>query len=53
MNLRGDYRKAGDLAKEVHEAVDLKEKVAIKEESQTLADITFQNYFRLIASSLG
>lgn len=31
----------------LHQALEAKEKVAIKEESQTLADITFQNYFRL------
>lgn len=31
----------------LHQALEAKEKVKIKEESQTLADITFQNYFRL------
>jgi preprotein translocase subunit SecA len=31
----------------LHQALEAKEKVAIKEESQTLADITFQNYFRM------
>ncbi len=31
----------------LHQALEAKEKVRIKEESQTLADITFQNYFRL------
>lgn len=31
----------------LHQALEAKEKVAIKEESRTLADITFQNYFRL------
>ncbi|CRF49760.1 Protein export cytoplasm protein SecA ATPase RNA helicase (TC 3.A.5.1.1) [Helicobacter heilmannii] len=31
----------------LHQALEAKEKVGIKEESQTLADITFQNYFRL------
>lgn len=31
----------------LHQAIEAKEKVEIKEESQTLADITFQNYFRL------
>ncbi|MDD3462949.1 MAG: preprotein translocase subunit SecA [Sulfurospirillaceae bacterium] len=31
----------------LHQALEAKENVAIKEESQTLADITFQNYFRL------
>ena len=31
----------------LHQALESKEKVEIKEESQTLADITFQNYFRM------
>ncbi|MWV61615.1 preprotein translocase subunit SecA [Helicobacter saguini] len=31
----------------LHQALEAKEGVNIKEESQTLADITFQNYFRL------
>ncbi|MFC3848405.1 preprotein translocase subunit SecA [Helicobacter baculiformis] len=31
----------------LHQALEAKEQVGIKEESQTLADITFQNYFRL------
>lgn len=30
----------------LHQALEAKEQVDIKEESQTLADITFQNYFR-------
>jgi len=31
----------------LHQAVEAKEKVAIQSENQTLASITFQNYFRL------
>jgi preprotein translocase subunit SecA len=31
----------------LHQAIEAKENVEIKEESQTLADITFQNYFRM------
>ncbi len=31
----------------LHQALEAKEKVEIKEETQTLADITFQNYFRM------
>jgi len=31
----------------LHQALEAKENVNIKEESQTLADITFQNYFRM------
>jgi len=31
----------------LHQALEAKENVEIKEETQTLADITFQNYFRM------
>ncbi len=31
----------------LHQALEAKERVEIQEESQTLADITFQNYFRM------
>ena len=31
----------------LHQALEAKEAVEIKEETQTLADITFQNYFRM------
>lgn len=31
----------------LHQAIEAKEKVGIKQENQTLASITFQNYFRL------
>ena len=31
----------------LHQAVEAKEKVAIQQENQTLASITFQNYFRM------
>lgn len=37
----------------LHQALEAKENVAIKEESQTLADITFQNYFRLYQKLAG
>ncbi len=37
----------------LHQALEAKEKVLIKEESQTLADITFQNYFRLYGKLAG
>lgn len=37
----------------LHQALEAKENVAIKEESQTLADITFQNYFRLYEKLAG
>ncbi|TLD81848.1 preprotein translocase subunit SecA [Helicobacter sp. MIT 05-5293] len=37
----------------LHQAIEAKEMVDIKEESQTLADITFQNYFRLYGKLAG
>jgi len=37
----------------LHQALESKEGVLIKEESQTLADITFQNYFRLYGKLAG
>ena len=37
----------------LHQALEAKEGVEIKEESQTLADITFQNYFRLYGKLAG
>jgi len=37
----------------LHQAVEAKEGVAVKEESQTLATITIQNYFRMYAKLAG
>jgi len=37
----------------IHQAVEAKEGVAIKEENQTLATITLQNYFRMYAKLAG
>jgi preprotein translocase subunit SecA len=37
----------------LHQAVEAKEKVAIQRENQTLASITFQNYFRLYPKLAG
>jgi preprotein translocase subunit SecA len=37
----------------LHQAVEAKEKVAIQNENQTLASITFQNYFRLYGKLAG
>jgi len=37
----------------LHQAVEAKEKVAIQNESQTLASITFQNYFRMYRKLAG
>ena len=37
----------------LHQALEAKEGVEIKEETQTLADITFQNYFRMYVKLAG
>jgi len=37
----------------LHQAIEAKEGVQVKEESQTLADITFQNYFRMYGKLSG
>jgi len=37
----------------LHQAIEAKEGVKIKQESQTLADITFQNYFRMYGKLAG
>ena len=37
----------------LHQALEAKESVSIKEETQTLADITFQNYFRMYGKLAG
>jgi preprotein translocase subunit SecA len=37
----------------LHQAIEAKEKVAIQEENQTLASITYQNYFRLYEKLAG
>jgi len=37
----------------LHQALEAKEGVSIQEESQTLADITFQNYFRMYEKLAG
>lgn len=37
----------------LHQALEAKEQVAIQDESQTLADITFQNYFRMYEKLAG
>ena len=37
----------------LHQAIEAKEKVKVREENQTIASITFQNYFRLYAKLAG
>lgn len=49
----GRLSKGRRFSEGLHQALEAKEKVAIKEESQTLADITFQNYFRLYSKLSG
>ncbi|MBN2816936.1 MAG: preprotein translocase subunit SecA [Campylobacterales bacterium] len=41
------------FAEGLHQALEAKEGVDIKEETQTLADITFQNYFRMYEKLAG
>jgi preprotein translocase subunit SecA len=41
------------LSEGLHQAIEAKEKVDIKPENQTLASITFQNYFRLYTKLAG
>ncbi len=41
------------LSEGLHQAIEAKEKVDIKPENQTLASITFQNYFRLYEKLAG
>jgi preprotein translocase subunit SecA len=37
----------------LHQAIEAKERVKVREENQTIASITFQNYFRLYAKLAG
>ena len=41
------------LSEGLHQAIEAKERVHIKPENQTLASITFQNYFRLYKKLAG
>ena len=43
----GRLMPGGDTATGLHQALESKEKVRVAKENQTLATITFQNYFRL------
>ena len=45
-----DGRRWGDG---IHQAIEVKERVPVKNENQTLASITFQNYFRLYKKLAG
>ena len=43
----GRFSEGRRFSEGLHQALEAKEGVEIKEETQTLADITFQNYFRM------
>lgn len=43
----GRFSEGRRFSEGLHQALEAKENVKIQEESQTLADITFQNYFRM------
>ena len=38
---------------DLHQAIEAKEKVEIQSENQTLASITYQNYFRMYSKLAG
>ena len=52
-SLRVGRCRDGDGPDGLHQAIEAKEGVAIKEENQTVASITFQNYFRLYEKLAG
>ena len=43
----GRFSEGRRFSEGLHQALEAKEKVAIQDESQTLADTTYQNYFRM------
>ena len=47
MNLQAEFLKVEDLVMGLHQALEAKEKVDVQAENQTLASITYQNYFKL------
>src|SRR4029078_2694998 len=49
----GRILEGGSWSEGLHQAVEAKEGVAIKEENQTLATVTLQNYFRMYAKLSG
>ena len=49
----GRLKKGSRWSDGLHQAVEAKERVAIKRETQTLASITFQNYFKLYGRLAG
>jgi preprotein translocase subunit SecA len=49
----GRLKEGSNWSDGLHQAVEAKENVTIKSENQTLASITFQNYFRLYGSLSG
>ena len=47
MNLQVEYLVGRRFSDGLHQALEAKENVKIQDENQTLASITYQNYFRL------
>jgi preprotein translocase subunit SecA len=47
MNLQEEKCLEEDGVRGLHQAIEAKENLSIENENQTLASITFQNYFRL------
>ena len=47
MSLLEGFWMEEDFLMALHQAIEAKENVKVEEENQTLASITYQNYFRL------
>ena len=47
MNLQEEYLEGRRYSDGLHQALEAKENVKIQDENQTLASITYQNYFRM------
>jgi preprotein translocase subunit SecA len=53
MSLQVDLKEGSRWSDGLHQAVEAKEGVQIKSENQTLASITFQNYFKMYTKLAG
>ena len=53
MNLLEEFLRVEDLVMDLHQALEAKEKIDIQAENQTLASITYQNYFKLYKKICG
>ena len=47
MSLQEEQCRVRRWSEGLHQAIEAKERVSVKQENQTVASITFQNYFRL------